>query len=95
MYDYYGEFNHLAEEFRQIFSITFDMKQMQNQWNQLMVLTYLGTLDPVYSSARSQIMGSSVMSFLPKTSFLKTVVPEGTFDTTTTTLDRSALAAQG
>ena len=28
---HYGELNHLAEEFRQIFSITSDVKQMHNQ----------------------------------------------------------------
>ena len=49
MDDHYGEFNLLAKELWQTFSITSDVKQMQNQWNQLMVLTYLGTLDPIYS----------------------------------------------
>ena len=45
----------------------------------LMVLIYLGTLDTVYSSARPQIIGSSIVSSLPH--FLKTVVPDVTFDT--------------
>ena len=31
IYDHYGEFNHLAEEFRQIFLIMSDVKQMQKQ----------------------------------------------------------------
>ena len=57
----------------------------------LMVLTYLGTLNTVYSSARPQIMGSSIVSSLPH--FLKTVVPDVTFDTTIVDSDRSA--AQG
>ena len=43
MDDHYGEFNRLAEELRQIFLIMSDVKQMQNQWNMLMVLTYLST----------------------------------------------------
>ena len=36
-----------------------------------MVLIYLGTLDPTYSSARPQIIGSSCVSSLSETSFLK------------------------
>ena len=56
---------------RQIFPITSDVKQMQNQWNQLMVLTCLSTLDPVYSSARPQIMKSSAVNSLLETSFLE------------------------
>jgi len=31
MDDHYGEFNRLAEELRQIFLITSDVKQMQNK----------------------------------------------------------------
>ena len=59
-----GEFNRIVEKLRQIFSITSDVKQTKNQWNQLMVLTYLGTLDPIYFSIRPQIMRSSVVSSL-------------------------------
>ena len=33
-----------------------------------MVLTYLDTINPVYSSTSAQIMGSSVVSFLSETS---------------------------
>jgi len=36
-----------------------------------MVLTYLDTLDSVYSSTRPQIMGSSAVSSLLKTSFFE------------------------
>ena len=72
---HYGEFNRLAEELRQIFPITSDIKYMQNQRNRLTVLTYVGTLDPVYSSARPQIMRSSVVRSLPETSFLKDCRP--------------------
>ena len=53
MDDHYGEFNRLAEEFRQIILIMSDTQQMQNQWNRLMLLTYLGILDLIYSSVRS------------------------------------------
>ena len=62
---HYGEFNRLEKELRQI------LKQMQNQWNRLIVLTYLGTLNPVYSSAGTQIMRSFVVSSLEETSLLE------------------------
>jgi len=61
----------------QIFLITSDVKQMQNQWNQLMVLTYLGTLDPIYSSAKPQIIERSVMSSLSGTSLSQECYPCG------------------
>ena len=72
----------------------------------LIVLTYLGTLDPVYSPAKPEIMGSSVVSFLPETSFVVSFLSETSFledccvievtpDTTTTASNRSVLAAQG
>ena len=55
----------------------------------------LGTLDPIYSSARTQIMGSSAVSSLIMTfHFPKNVVPALSPDTTATTLDQSALATQ-
>jgi len=55
----------------------------------------LSTLDLIYSSARTQIMGSSAVSSLIMTfHFLKNVVPALSPDTTTTTLDQSALATQ-
>jgi hypothetical protein len=57
MDDHYGEFNCLTEELRQIFPITEDVKQMQNQWNRLIVITYFGTFNSAYSSARPQILG--------------------------------------
>jgi len=95
MDDHYGEFNRLAEELRQIFPITGDIKQMQNQWNRLMVLTYLGTLDPAYSSARPQIMGSSAVSSLAETyHFLKNVISAPPPAHSTDSQDHSALATQ-
>jgi len=61
-----------------------------------MVLTYLGTLDPVYSSIRPQIMWSSVVSSLPDIyHFLKIIVHVVSSSTTTTSSDQSALVAQG
>ena len=66
MDDYCGEFNRLVNELWQIFSITSDVQQMQNQWNQLMVLT-LGILDHIYSSVRPQIMRNPIVSSLPET----------------------------
>ena len=69
MNDYYSEFNRLAEKLRQIFLITSDMKQMQNQWNRLMVL-----IDHIYYSARPQIMRSFDVSSLPRTYFLYNIV---------------------
>jgi len=60
-----------------------------------MLLTYLGTIDPVYSSARPQSMRSFALSSLQRHHFLKYVIPVVSLDTTTTVSDRSTLAAQG
>ena len=54
--DHNSEFNHLAKELHQILLITSDVKYMQRQWNRLMILTYLGTLDTVYYSIKPQTM---------------------------------------
>ena len=55
----------------------------------------LGYLNPVYSSAKPQIMGSCAVSSLPEIyHFLKYVVPGMSPDTTTAVSDWSALAAQ-
>ena len=59
-----------------------------------MVLTYLGTLDPVYSSAKPQIMRSSTVNSR-RHHFLKIVVPEVIADTIIATSNRSALAPRG
>ena len=91
MDDHYIEFNCLAEELRQIFSITSDVKQTLELVD---VTDHLGTLDPVYSSARLHIMGSSVVSSLLQTSLLKSVISEVTSDTSIIVSDQSASAAQ-
>ena len=76
MDDHYSGFNCLTVKLCQVFSVTFDVKHMHNQWNWLTVLIYLGTLNPVYSSAKPHIMGSCAVSSLPKIyHFLKYVVP--------------------
>ena len=90
---HYGEFSRLAEDLRQKFSITYDVKQMQSQWNQLMILAYLSTLDPVYSSARPQIIGALLWAAYRKHHFLKASIPDVIADTTTATLDGCALVA--
>jgi len=69
---------------------------MQSQLNWLMVLTYLDALDPIYSLAKSQIIGSFVVSSLSKIyHFLKNIVHVVSSNTTIATSDQSALAAQG
>ena len=88
---HYGELNRLTKELRRIFFITSNVMQIQNQWNWLMVLTYLGTLDPIYSSGRLQIMRRCVVSTLQETyHFLKNAITEVMSDITTTASNRSA-----
>jgi len=61
---------------------------MPNTLYMLMVLTYLGTLNPAYSSAWPLIIGSSDVSSLPATfHFLKNVIPAVSPYITTATLD--------
>ena len=92
---HYGKFSRLTEDLRQKFSITYNVKQMQSQWNRLMILAYLSTLDPVYSSARPQIIGALLWAPYRKHHFLKAAIPDVIADTTTATLDGCALVAQG
>jgi len=41
---FYADFNKLFEEIREIFPITTDVKEIQERWNKLVILIFLGSL---------------------------------------------------
>jgi len=46
---FYADFDGLFEEVKEIFSITGDVKEMQERWNKLMNLIFLGAPHPEFS----------------------------------------------
>ena len=49
---HYAYFKNYIEELKTLFPITSDVKQMQEQWNKLMLLYLLGSLPSEYTLAQ-------------------------------------------
>ena len=72
---HYANFNMVYEELKVLSFILQDVK-MQKQWDQLAVLTFVGSLSLEYTSARPHVIGSSAVDFLSKIyRFLQSVFP--------------------
>jgi len=68
---FYADFNKLFEEVKEIFPITADVKDMQERWNKLIVLVFLGALRSEFLKSRPNVIGNSIHLRIPITSYTK------------------------
>ncbi|GAV66126.1 hypothetical protein CFOL_v3_09636 [Cephalotus follicularis] len=64
---YFADFKRLYEELNSLLSITTNVKQMQDQREQLAVMSFLGGFEPEHESIRSHILGGVEVASLADT----------------------------
>jgi len=90
---FYADFNKLSK-IEKIFPIITDVK-MQERWNKLMVLVFLGALRPNFLKARLNVIGGFIVKSLEDIYHLREVVPsESENQAIVETQDRSTLTVQ-
>lgn len=92
---YYTDFNRVYEELEVLFPTSQDVKNMQKQWDLLVVLMFLGSLPSKYTLAHPQVIDSSAIDSLFEILwFLAGVFPEESKNPIRNKSPQSTLAIQ-
>ena len=71
---FYADFIEFSTKVKEIFPITTNVKKMQERWNKLMVLVFLGALHSEFSKAPPNVIDSSTVKSLEDSYYLRKTV---------------------